>query len=144
MSLNRRGFLGALIAAAASPAIVRADSLMKLAPPPRLWGDGIHDDADALSYWLSRPGFHLASGVFLISKAVRVHGATDLLVERVKLIACHGYSEQLMLEFSGTVRNATIAELYLDNSNIPFGAGPILSTLGADPSPAGHTSKEAP
>lgn len=50
MSTNRRGFLGLLLAAAASPAIVRAESLMKLAVPPRLvlWGDGIHDDAAAL------------------------------------------------------------------------------------------------
>ena len=30
--MNRRGFLGAILAAAAAPAIVRADSLMRIVP----------------------------------------------------------------------------------------------------------------
>jgi hypothetical protein len=47
--LNRRGFLGALLAASAAPAFVKAESLMKLYVPPLvLWGDGIHDDTKAL------------------------------------------------------------------------------------------------
>jgi len=32
---NRRGFLGAMFAAAAAPAFVRADSLMKIYVPPQ-------------------------------------------------------------------------------------------------------------
>ena len=54
--MQRRSFLGALIAAAAAPAIVRADSLMPLyvPRPPKLWGDGIHDDTAALQ-WLDPP-----------------------------------------------------------------------------------------
>lgn len=52
---TRRGFLGALLAAAAAPAIVRADSLMKIvAPRPGLilWGDGIHDDWAAMQAFI--------------------------------------------------------------------------------------------
>lgn len=51
--MNRRGFLGAILAAAAAPAVVRAGVLMPIyvpAPPHilRLWGDGIHDDRAAM------------------------------------------------------------------------------------------------
>lgn len=48
--MNRRGFLGALGLALAAPAIVRADSLMRVVPVHTLllWGDGIHDDTVAL------------------------------------------------------------------------------------------------
>ncbi len=50
MRPTRRGFLGALLAASAAPAIVKAESLMKIWVPPRLtlWGDGLHDDTAAL------------------------------------------------------------------------------------------------
>jgi hypothetical protein len=39
-----------MLALAAAPAIVRADSLMRVTPIDRLilWGDGVHDDAAAL------------------------------------------------------------------------------------------------
>lgn len=51
---DRRSFLRGLIAA---PAIVAASSLMPVSArlladwPPKLWGDGIHDDTAALQ-WL--------------------------------------------------------------------------------------------
>ena len=51
---NRRGFLGAMLAASMAPAIVRASSLMPIFVPkiivPKfvLWGDGIRDDTLAL------------------------------------------------------------------------------------------------
>jgi hypothetical protein len=52
MSLSRRGFLGAILAAAAAPAIVKSGNLMRIvAPRPMLltlWGDGVHDDAQAM------------------------------------------------------------------------------------------------
>lgn len=38
--MNRRGFLGAILAAAAAPAIVRADSLMRIVPRDLLVDDG--------------------------------------------------------------------------------------------------------
>jgi hypothetical protein len=59
MELNRRGFLAGMLAAAAAPAIVRAESMMRLYVPPQsivpvLWGDGIHDDAPGLEALLNR------------------------------------------------------------------------------------------
>lgn len=47
---SRRGFLGSILALAAAPSIVRADSLMPLFVERQLtlWGDGVHDDTDAL------------------------------------------------------------------------------------------------
>ena len=49
MSITRRSFIGALIASAAAPAIIRAESLMPIYVPQLvLYGDGIHDDHDAL------------------------------------------------------------------------------------------------
>jgi hypothetical protein len=52
MNPTRRGFLSIMLAAAAAPAIVRSDSLMRSYMPrpilPTLWGDGMHDDAAAL------------------------------------------------------------------------------------------------
>src|SRR5258706_15144126 len=48
--IHRRGLLLGALAAFAAPAIVRADSLMKLYVPRRLilWGDGVADDTEAL------------------------------------------------------------------------------------------------
>lgn len=41
--MNRRGFLGSILALGAAPAIVRADSLMRIVPRETtvLWGKGI-------------------------------------------------------------------------------------------------------
>ena len=55
MNLSRRRFFGLL----AAPAIVRVTSLMAVVPllldvPPRLWGDGVHDDTAALQWCLDR------------------------------------------------------------------------------------------
>lgn len=52
---SRRSFLLGLGAALAAPAVVRADSLMKLWVPPLpiVWGDGIHDDAPGLNALLA-------------------------------------------------------------------------------------------
>lgn len=52
--MQRRGFLLASLAAFAAPAIVHADSLMRLAVPRLvLWGDGVHDDTQALQNLLA-------------------------------------------------------------------------------------------
>lgn len=89
--MDRRGFLGTMLALGAAPAIVRAESLMKIVVPKRdllyegrpirqgiygiefveeheLYGDGIHDDTAALQAWFDgktvidrRTGFLLGS-----------------------------------------------------------------------------------
>lgn len=52
MSLSRRGFLGAMLAAAAAPAIVKNENLMRIVAPRSLlltlWGDGVHDDTQGI------------------------------------------------------------------------------------------------
>jgi hypothetical protein len=57
MNFSRRGFLGAILAAAAAPAIVKSDSLMRIVVPRpvllTLWGDGVHDDAQAIQALVS-------------------------------------------------------------------------------------------
>lgn len=49
--IQRRSFLGSILALAAAPSIVRASSLMPLWVPPKaiIWGDGVHDDAAGLA-----------------------------------------------------------------------------------------------
>lgn len=96
--MNRRSFLGAMFAACAAPAIVRADSLMRIVPMHTLidvteadierimhtlWGDGIHDDTLALQAALDGKSvvynsncnvemkngvLYLAGGTYLTSK----------------------------------------------------------------------------
>lgn len=99
---TRRGFLGALLAAAAAPAIVRADSLMKIVAPRQgliLWGDGIHDDAAALQALIDgKPvdvrhrGFHRSeSGRVLVADAqILVSKPIDLRNARgFEFVGCH-------------------------------------------------------
>lgn len=51
--MQRRTFLGALAGLIAAPAVVKAAGIMPVSVEriPRLWGDGIHDDTEALQ-WL--------------------------------------------------------------------------------------------
>jgi hypothetical protein len=50
---TRRGFLGAVLALAAAPAIVKASSLMPIYVPKLvLWGDGVTDDSAALQAFI--------------------------------------------------------------------------------------------
>ena len=91
---TRRGFLGALLAAAMAPAIVKSSSLMPIYVPkiilPQglvLWGDGMHDDTVALQALISgglvfdalgqklgeRNGIiHVPSGDFKVNSTIRL------------------------------------------------------------------------
>ena len=60
MTVSRRSFMGALLAAACAPAIVKASSLMPIYVPKiilpsylTLWGDGLHDDQPAIQALLA-------------------------------------------------------------------------------------------
>lgn len=101
---TRRGFLGALLAAAAAPALVRASSLMPIYVPPApkiltpadfgavgdplltLWADGVHDDTAALQALIGgaavlfngkRYGGGMG-GVLLPSGTIRTSGTLEL------------------------------------------------------------------
>lgn len=100
MKTTRRGFLGSLLALAAAPAIVRADSLMKITPIDRLilWGDGVHDDAAALQALIDgrsvirRDGsiFHRDQdgGIILTSGTFAVGSTIILPASRVHVADC--------------------------------------------------------
>lgn len=88
-SVNRRGFLAGVIALAAAPAIVRADSLMKVVVPrlPKLWGDGVHDDTAYLQALLDKAGkVQLPSGIFLVSAPLILRSNTDLDGSAAKIL----------------------------------------------------------
>jgi hypothetical protein len=63
---TRRGFLGAMLAAAAAPAFVKVGVLMPVrqitVPPLVLWGDGIHDDTAALQAAMNGKRVLMANG----------------------------------------------------------------------------------
>ncbi len=51
--LSRRALFGGLAAILAAPAIVKAEAIMRISPP-FLWGDGIHDDTQAIQDMIDR------------------------------------------------------------------------------------------
>lgn len=108
-TLQRRGFLTSILALAAAPAIVQASSLMRVrywervaavssgmfAPgsivigrgiPPdtriahQLWGDGIHDDTEALQA-LVNGGTQIPSGRYLISNTLVLPERNGVIVK---------------------------------------------------------------
>ncbi len=118
MTISRRGFLGALLAASVAPAIVRADNLMKLAVPRRLvlWGDGEHDDTDAAQALIDRsrdvyspagvllPAGVLAGGVITISRTLKL--ASNLRISGCEIRA--SAPMECLLHVKAPVRNLTI------------------------------------
>src|SRR5258708_331213 len=71
--MDRRSFLGSILALGVAPAIVHASSIMRVVMPmPILWGDGIHDDTAALQALLDRVG-SIDGGIFRISDQLIIH-----------------------------------------------------------------------
>ncbi len=100
--MQRRSFLGAMLAGLVAPAIVRTDSLMRPAPLRGmvLWGDGIHDDTVALndfvrgrpvlrpdgSRLLQQPGgrLYVPAGTYAISSSLVVTNETEMVGSELK------------------------------------------------------------
>jgi hypothetical protein len=105
VTMQRRSFLAGLLAA---PAIVRASSLMPLYVPPLvLYGDGIHDDTQALSAALTgervrwadgRPvvGALVSGGAFLLSDTVRIGDNATLSNAHLKWVGEWDASKHLL------------------------------------------------
>jgi len=96
--MNRRGFLQLCLAAAAAPAIVRMESLMKLyvpqLPPIMLWGDGVTDDTVALQTWLDgglviKPDGTVFSGNILANGSYRIR--SPLVIKRDSIIISNNF-----------------------------------------------------
>lgn len=86
---SRRGFLFGAAAVALAPAIVRASNLMPISvlKPPRLWGDGIHDDTEALEWFIEKEALtghvRIPKAVYLIKRTVDVRAKdADVDIER--------------------------------------------------------------
>jgi hypothetical protein len=118
--MKRRSFLAGLLAA---PAIVRASSLMPLYVPPLvLYGDGIHDDTQALSAALTgkrvswadgRPvvGALVSGGAFLLSDTVQVGSSATLSNAHLKWVGEWDATKHLI--DARTSRNVLISDSIL-------------------------------
>ena len=128
MNLSRRGFLGAVLAAAAAPAIVKSENLMRIVVPRpallTLWGDGVHDDAQALQALIGgqsvafqgrafgpRPdgSIYLPAGTFAMGAAAVIGSGTRLMGNGAQLKALH---KGPMLELPKGAQNIHIADIH--------------------------------
>lgn len=128
MNLSRRGFLVAMLAAAAAPAIVKSDSLMRIVVPRplllTLWGDGVHDDAQAIQALVSgqsvvfggrefgpRPdgSIYLPSGTFAVGAAAVIGSGAKLFGNGTTLKALH---KGPMLELKPGAKNIEIRDFH--------------------------------
>jgi Rieske Fe-S protein len=104
---TRRGFLGAMLAAAVAPAFVKADILMPvrkiivpsaeiIAPGPILWGDGIHDDTAAFQaairgepVWFAdgrQFAGVIAGGIYKVSQTVKVSKGDSVAMHGIRVV----------------------------------------------------------
>lgn len=99
--MNRRGFLGSILAACAAPAIVRADSLMRIVPLdtvilPAFHPDAILMEADAID-----------GGLVALDRMLREWSQYDLAREAtitrydVQAESVNGVWQQLTVDFIG-------------------------------------------
>lgn len=113
--MNRRSFLGSILALGAAPAIVKADSLMRVVRPTFaesrviLWGDLLHDDTAALQAFLDRkPVFYqdgtpvgtcLRNGRFTVSKTLVLRETPlDLTSQQPAITIEHNYFDNSRVE----------------------------------------------
>ena len=81
--MNRRGFLASCLIASAAPAIVRAESLMKLwVPPQEIWVQPIGALQPMQSVWISGDGEVWIGGV----SEILVYDSALSIEEQRKLI----------------------------------------------------------
>jgi hypothetical protein len=96
MMMQLAAVLIAVLIAAVSPAQGEDQSKCSAAPPV-LWGDGEHDDTEALNAWFRGEtvvwaqthevvGSEIADRRFLLSSTVYIHGGTDRKMERFRMV----------------------------------------------------------
>lgn len=119
MNLHRRSLLTAALAALAAPAIVRADSLMRLPPRrlPVLWGDGLHDDTAALQLLIDNARgqyVEFPPGTYAISSPLRFHHA-HVNGNRALVRPRPDFAGHALLEIRGdTARRSLVENFDLD------------------------------
>ncbi len=136
--MQRRGFLTAMLAAGTAPAVVRADSLMKIfVPPPeilRLWGDGIHDDTAAMQAFFDcrLPGVSvLNGGKYFLSSAIFVRPDAELgslaRPRRLTNAMVYGGGQEYFFEIPGAGSYGFEISQCNFQSSAPKGAGGIIN-----------------
>jgi len=134
MNPTRRGFLGAMLAAAAAPAIVKADSLMKVVVPKHV-ADG---------HFITMYGYKIGNGPTTFkSDVVDAYTRGDCLqqqyvdvIERVMLDEDRG---PLILGELGYMEGFTVVVSEIDKSNVVFDRGvtqPMFLGAKRGPKPA--------
>lgn len=131
--IHRRTFLIGLGAALSAPAVVKADGLMRLRQTfPILWGDGVHDDAEALeaalngrgARWRGRllvPGapVEIADGRFKLSRMIWLRdGANGNVLRNSPLFGPNNKS--------GCIRSSSYADRDLFADRLPPYSTPMM------------------
>jgi hypothetical protein len=140
--MDRRNFIGSVIATLAAPAIVRADSLMRIVPMKSLilWGDGIHDDADALNavlrgqdvysktdcLKLDRGAFKIEGGNFYISKPINAAVWTPGTLNNCKVQMQDSMSFAFM---SIGLKNISLQSVLINKTSTPYEPTIVTMTL---------------
>lgn len=125
--MNRRGFIGAILAAAMAPAVVRADSLMRIVPRDALiiGGQGVLAGEDMLSFIREQTQFDIARDSLMMSFDI-FDGRTQLgvMVE----IAATEYPSQV-----GAVRRNAHTLLLREAASMGDFGCPIILPVGPKP-----------
>lgn len=122
---TRRGFLGAILAAAAAPAIVRTESLMKIWVPPApkilTWADFADGERDATSFiqGLINAGGRviIPAGSYAISASLQLKSGISLLGQGAKLTARRPLD--YLLYAASDVQDCTIKNIYFERASNP-------------------------
>lgn len=140
---SRRRFLIGAAALLAAPAIAEASNLMPISvlKPPKLWGDGIHDDTDALQWRADHAKLYdhevVPPGSYLVSKTISYRGIEGLRIANCEFI---GKTPLDCVIHIDNCRNGWIQNITFRNSN--FIVGPDRKWLWlppGDPAPAPPT-----
>lgn len=137
MTISRRGFLKAMLAAASAPAFVKADSLMRLAVPRGamvtpaglvIWGDGVHDDTAALQAALDgrlvvRPdgtpfGGFLGGGTYRVLSPLVIGPAFSGRTREGGTIVAQLPEDEPLLRVEKGVEGAVLANLQFERDQI--------------------------
>ena len=133
MEMTRRGFIAAMLAAAAAPAIVRPESLMRIvtlrpldAPILTLFGDGITDDTAALQALASGGSVLfrgnplradaggsvvLPSSAFLLSATLTISDSYPLIIDSCMITFTH--TDGPVFDFSGSGSGSAITNCHI-------------------------------
>ncbi|MDA8254394.1 MAG: hypothetical protein M0Z99_01935 [Betaproteobacteria bacterium] len=135
MSLTRRSFIKSMLVAAAAPAIVRAESIMRITAPRGLietsngvllWGDGVHDDTAGLQAILDGKSVlgaydglpvlgNLRYGVFKVTSPLIIGAVFSGRTLQCGKIEMHGIAgDEPVFRCLESAQKVTLSDLHLE------------------------------